>query len=178
MECNLSTFADDNKLGGAHAWRTGDLEEGLDRLEHWAISSGMNFSNSRMLGVALVTEQCHMQEQTGRQEAERQQLRRKGPGSAGDSRLTMSHQCVLAAKRANCVMECITHSIASWSRGASPAIFRVGVASPWILCAALGSASSYQYIKIGSGILSPVIDTCYWHWRTMDKTERGSYQPL
>lgn len=69
MECNLSAFADDNKLGGAHAWRKGDLEEGLDRLEHWAISSGMNFSNSRMLGVTLVTEQCHMQEQTGRQEA-------------------------------------------------------------------------------------------------------------
>lgn len=81
MECNLSTFADDNKLGGAHAWRTGDLEEGLDRLEHWAISSGMNFSNSRMLGVALVTEQCHMQVQTRRQEAEREQLSRKGPGS-------------------------------------------------------------------------------------------------
>lgn len=57
MECSLSTFADDNKLGGAHAWRTGDLAERLDRLEHWVISSGMNFSNSRTLGVALVTEQ-------------------------------------------------------------------------------------------------------------------------
>lgn len=69
MECDLSTFAADNKLGGARAWRTGDLAEGLDRLEHWAISSGMNFSNSRTLGVALVTEQCHMQVQTGRQVA-------------------------------------------------------------------------------------------------------------
>lgn len=74
-------------------------------------------------------------------------------------------------------MECFMHSMASWSKGASPAIFRVGVASLWILCAALGSASSYQCIQMGSGIFDPVIDACYWHWRTTDKTERGSYLP-
>lgn len=108
VECNLSTFADDSKLGGDHAWRTGDLAERLDRWEHWVIGSGMNFSSSRTLGVALGAEQCHMQVQTGRQEAGKSS--RKGPGSAGDSRLTMSQQCVLAAKRANCVMECTQHS--------------------------------------------------------------------
>lgn len=151
------------------------LAEG-SRLEQWTISGGIKLSKGECWVLYLGWDNARRRTD-GRQVAE-EQLSRKGPGSAGDSRLTMSQQCVLAVKRANCVMECITHSIASWSRGASPAIFRVDVASPWILCAALGSASSYQFIKIGSGILSPVIDTCYWHWRTMDKTERGSYQPL
>ena len=32
------------------------------------------------------------------------------------SRLNRSQQCALAAKRANCVLGCIQHSISSWSR--------------------------------------------------------------
>ena len=66
-----------------------------------------------------------------------------------DSRLYRSQQCVLAARRANCIVGCIKHSITSWSkegklhpgvhqtqhnqlvkRGDSPAVFSVAAASP------------------------------------------------
>ena len=33
-----------------------------------------------------------------------------------DSRLNMSQQCVLVARRANCIVGCIKHSITSWSK--------------------------------------------------------------
>ena len=45
------------------------------------------------------------------------------------SRLSVSQQCALAAKRANCILGCIKHSIISQSeRGDYPAVFSIGVA--------------------------------------------------
>lgn len=51
--------------------------------------------------------------------------------------LSVSQQCVLAARRTNCILECIKHSTASRSKENkySPAVFNVGVASPGVLCA-------------------------------------------
>ena len=37
-------------------------------------------------------------------------------GALVDGKLNVSHQCALAAKRASCVLGCIKHSVASWSR--------------------------------------------------------------
>jgi len=42
-----------------------------------------------------------------------------------DSRLNLSQQCALAAKRANHILGCIKHSIASWSRGAITLLYSV-----------------------------------------------------
>jgi len=55
-------------------------------------------------------QQCCTQAQTGRWMTV-EQLSRKGPGGAGESRLSMSQSCPSAANRANCTLEDTNHCI-------------------------------------------------------------------
>ncbi|KAK4811145.1 LOW QUALITY PROTEIN: hypothetical protein QYF61_019776 [Mycteria americana] len=105
VECTISKFADDTKLGGAVDFLEGQeaLQRDLDRLEHWAIILHLGRSNARhkyKLG----------EEWLGSSPAERHL------GVLVNSRLNRSQQCALAAKRANCILGCIKHSITSWSK--------------------------------------------------------------
>ena len=70
-----------------------------------------------------------------------EQLSRKVPWGAGDSRLSVSQQCGLAAKWANCLWRCNKHSMASWPKELLIPLYLSsnGVALPGILCAVLGS---------------------------------------
>ncbi|KAK4810867.1 hypothetical protein QYF61_008839 [Mycteria americana] len=97
VECTLSKFADDTKLGEA-------LQRDLDRLEHWAIINGMKFNKNKCRVLHLG------RSNTGHNPAERDL------GVLVDSRLNRSQQCALAAKRANHILGCIKHSITSCSK--------------------------------------------------------------
>ncbi|KAK4811154.1 hypothetical protein QYF61_019785 [Mycteria americana] len=117
VECTISKFADDTKLGGAVDSLEGQkaLQTDLDRLEHWAIINGMKFNKAKCqilhLGQSNAGHKYKLGEEwLGSSPAERDL------GVLVDSRLNRSQQCALAAKRANCILGCIKHSITSQSK--------------------------------------------------------------
>ncbi|PKU46997.1 hypothetical protein llap_2711 [Limosa lapponica baueri] len=116
-ECILSKFADDTKLGGlANAPEVcATIQRNLNRLESWAEKNLVRFNkgkcgvlhlgrknprNQYRLGVDLL--------QSTTEEKELEVL--------VDSKLSMSQQCSLLAKRANGILGCIGKSVASRSR--------------------------------------------------------------
>ncbi|KAK4811167.1 hypothetical protein QYF61_019798 [Mycteria americana] len=117
VECTISKFADDTKLGGAVDFLEGQeaLQRDLDRLEHWAMINGMKFNKAKCqilhLGWSNIGHKYKLGEEwLGSSPAERDL------GVLVDSRLNRSQQCALAAKRANHILGCIKHSITSWSK--------------------------------------------------------------
>ncbi|KAK4810481.1 hypothetical protein QYF61_004261 [Mycteria americana] len=101
VECTLSKFAEDTKLGGAADCLEGQeaLQRNLDRLEHWAIINGMKFNKTKCRVLHLGWSNAGHKYKLGEDPAERDL------GVLVDSRLNRSQQCALAAKRAKCILE-------------------------------------------------------------------------
>lgn len=55
VECAISSFADDTKLGGAgSSLKVPEaFQRDLDRLEHWAITCGMTFNENKCWTLQL-----------------------------------------------------------------------------------------------------------------------------
>ncbi|PKU42679.1 reverse hypothetical protein [Limosa lapponica baueri] len=117
MECTLSNFADDTKLGGVADAPEGcaAIQQDLDRLERWAERDLMKFNKGKCgvlhlgrnnpvhhyrLGVALLESSS----------AERDL------GVLLDNRMTMSQQCALVAKKTSGILGSIKKSVTSRSR--------------------------------------------------------------
>jgi len=90
------------------------LQRDLDRLESWAITKRMKFNKSE-------SQILHLQQgNPGYTHKLRDERLESSPterdlGVWVDGQLNRSHQCALAAKRANRVLGCIRHSITSQS---------------------------------------------------------------
>uniref|UniRef100_A0A8C3C0J6 Reverse transcriptase domain-containing protein n=1 Tax=Cairina moschata TaxID=8855 RepID=A0A8C3C0J6_CAIMO len=117
LEGVLSKFANDTKLGGVVDSVEGGraLQRGLDRLESWATTSHMRFNKSKCgvlhLGRGNPVYTYRLGDETLESSCAERDL-----GVVVDSKLNMSQQCALAARRANCILRCIKHGIASQSR--------------------------------------------------------------
>jgi len=99
LECTLSKFADDTKLGGVMDILAGcaAIQRDLDRLESWAEKNLMKFNKGK----------CRVLQSSSVE---------RDLGVLMNDKLTMTQLCALAAKKVRGILGCLKRSVASKSR--------------------------------------------------------------
>ncbi|KAM4787236.1 triadin isoform 4-T4 [Cyanocitta cristata] len=117
FQCTLNEFTDDTQVCDAVNMLEGrnNTQKDLVRLERWAQVILMKFNNAKCEVLHLVWGSPKNKLRLGREWKETSPGE-KDLGLLLDEKLDMTQQCVLAVKKAICILGCIKTSVASMSR--------------------------------------------------------------